>query len=160
MDPQGQALLASISFQRNLLVFLDLSAVHSEIDFSEMPINQPGSTPTFVNAALNRLLMVRVPVLLCPSDVQRPGATNYRANMGYGPGFYDPGSPVPSSFAGNVAGAFVHGRSTRVSEFRDGLSNTVLASEKLIGDGDQGRFTAWADFFYFYPGDFLVLRGS
>lgn len=155
MDPQGQTLLASISIQRNLLGFLDLSAIHSKIDFSEMPINQPGAPPGFLNADLNELLTVRVPVFLCPSDVQRPGATNYRANMGYGPGNYDPGPPAPSSFAGNVAGAFVHGRSTRANEFRDGLSNTVLASEKLIGDGTQQRYTPWTDYFYFWGGDFL-----
>lgn len=154
-DPQGQNLLASISFHRNLLGFLDLSAVHSEIDFSEMPINQPGAPPGFVNAALNRLLTVRVPVFLCPSDVQRPGATNYRANMGYGPGVYAPGPPALSSFLGNAAGAFVHGRSTRVGEFSDGLSNTVLASEKLIGDGDPQRYTPWTDYFFFLGGDFL-----
>lgn len=155
LDPQGQKLLASVSFHRNLLGFLQMSAIHSEIDFSEMPINQPGMPPAFVNAPLNRLLTVRIPTFLCPSDVQRSGATNYRANMGYGPGSYDPGPPAPSSFPGSVAGAFVHGRSTRVNEFRDGLSNTVLASEKLIGDGDPKRHTPWTDYFYFGGGDFL-----
>jgi len=155
MDPEGQNLLASISFHRNLLGSLDLSTIHSVIDFGEMPINRPGAPPGFVNPSLNRLLTVRIPLFLCPSDVQRPGATNYRANMGYGPGNYDVGPPNPASFAGNVAGAFVHGRNIQIGEFLDGLSNTVLASEKLIGDGNPHRFTPWTDYFYFLGGDFL-----
>lgn len=154
-DAEGQNLLASISFHRHLLGFLDLSAIHSKIDFSEMTINQPGAPPGFLSADLNQMLAARVSLFLCPSDVQRPGATNYRANMGYGPGVYGPGPLNPNSFAGNAAGAFVHGRVTRLNEFRDGLSHTVLMSEKLIGDGDSQRYTPWSDYFYYLPGGFL-----
>lgn len=154
-DAEGQHLLASNSFHRSLLGFLDLSAVHSKIDFSENPINQPGAPPKFVNAALNQLLADRISLFLCPSDVQRPGATNYRANMGYGPGVYGPGPLNPNGFSGNATGAFVHGRITRLNEFRDGLSHTVLMSEKLIGDGDSQRYTPWTDYFYYLPGGFL-----
>ena len=106
------------------------------------------------------LLEGSVPVFLCPSDVQRIGATNYRANLGYGPGVFGPGPPAIAGFEGNVAGAFVHGRRVRLSEFRDGLSNTVLFSEKLIGDGDPGRYTPWTDYFYFQSRDITTADGA
>lgn len=152
-DRRRRKLLPSISPHRHLLPYLDESVLHSKIDFKDMAINRPGTPPGFMNPAQMELLEARVPVFLCPSDVQRPGATNYRANMGYGPGVFGPKPPAIAGFAGNVAGAFVHGRSTLVGEFRDGLSNTVLFSEKLVGDGDPGRYTPWTDYFYFGLGD-------
>lgn len=148
-DPGGH-LLASISPHRKLLPFLDRSDLLSGVDEGEIIVNQPGAPPSFVNPVLEKLLGIRVSAFLCPSDVRRPGATNYRANMGYGPGVFGAQPPALAGFAGNTAGAFVHGRSTRVAEFRDGLSSTVLFSEKLIGDGKPNWYTGWTDSFYFY----------
>lgn len=145
-DSQGQALLASISPHRNLLEFLDHSNLTRGLSMDPSIVNVTQFPPAFTDPALQKLLAIRIPGFLCPSDVQRPGATNYRANMGYGPGVYGPGPPAIGGFIGNVSGAFVHGWSTRGAEFRDGLSNTVLFSEKLIGDGNPSHFTPWTDF--------------
>lgn len=152
-DSRHHQLLPSISPHRHLLPYLEQSDLYSRIDFHDMSINGPGAPGIFVNPTQARLLDARVPLFLCPSDVQRPGATNYRANMGYGPGLYAPQPPAIAGFAGNAAGAFVHGRSVRLSEFDDGLSETVLFSEKLIGDGDPQVYTPWTDYFYFRGGD-------
>jgi type II secretory pathway pseudopilin PulG len=141
-------LLPSNSPHAQLLPFLDQAELFSRIDLFDMSANSPGAQPAFISPANNECLSVRIPVFLCPSDREHPGATNYRANMGYGPGVYGPGPPAKTGFAGNVAGAFVHGRSTRAGEFRDGASKTVLFSEKIIGDGQPGRYTPWADYFY------------
>lgn len=147
-DAQGLKLLPSISAHCSILPYVDQSDLYSMISVNELMINAPG-TPPAVGTALQDLLQVRVQVFLCPSDSQRPGGTNYRANLGVGPGVYDLSQSVHIGFSGNVAGAFVHGRSTLVNEFRDGLSNTILFSEKLIGDGDRNRYTPWTDYFYF-----------
>lgn len=152
-DAQGKKLLPSISPHRHLLPVLDQSVLYTNIDFHDMSINAPGSPPAFSSPSHSQLLEIRVPVFLCPSDVQRPGATNYCANMGSGPGVYGPEAPAIAGFHGNTAGAFVHARSTLVSEFRDGLSSTALFSERLIGDGDPEAYTAWTDFYYFEPTD-------
>ena len=152
-DPQGKKLLPSISPHRHLLTFLDQSVLYPMVDFQDMTINGPGSPPMFADADHAELLKLALPVLVCPSDEQRPGATNYCANMGYGPGVYGPQAPAIGGFAGNVAGAFVHGRSTLVNEFRDGLSHTALFSERLVGDGDPQSYTPWTDYFYFGAGD-------
>jgi prepilin-type processing-associated H-X9-DG protein len=154
-DSQGREILASVSPHRYLLPHLDQSPLYAKIDFQDMSINFIERPPEFF-LAQNELLEASVPVFLCPSDFKRIGATNYRANMGDGPHVYGPEPPAIAGFAGNVAGAFVHGRSVRLSQFRDGLSNTVLFSEKLIGDGNPGRYTPWTDFFYFRSGDFAT----
>lgn len=147
-DARGQQLLASVSPHQNLLGFLDLATLAYELDAEPQVVNQTQFPPTFADADCQALLEVPCPVFLCPSDVQRPGATNYRANMGYGPGVYAADSPAIGGFIGNVSGAFVHGRSTRPFEFRDGLSNTILFSEKLIGDGSAANFSPQSDFFF------------
>jgi prepilin-type N-terminal cleavage/methylation domain-containing protein/prepilin-type processing-associated H-X9-DG protein len=147
-DSQGQVLLASISPHRNILEFLDQSPLTDRLSLDASIVNDTQFPPTFVDPDLQKLLSVRIPVFLCPSDVQRPGATNYRANMGYGPGLYGPGPPAIGGFIGNVSGAFVHGRNTHAAEFRDGMSHTILFSEKLIGDGNPSYFTPWTDFYF------------
>ncbi len=147
-DSRGEVLLASVSPHQNLLEFLDRSALRNRLRPDLSVVNDTQFTPNFTDPILIELLATRIPVFLCPSDVQRPGATNYRANMGFGPGVYGPDSTAISGFIGNVSGAFVHGRSTRPSEFRDGFSNTILFSEKLIGDGNASHFTPWSDFYF------------
>ncbi|HUG17337.1 MAG TPA: DUF1559 domain-containing protein [Planctomycetaceae bacterium] len=148
-DRRRGKFLGSVSPHRELLPFLDQGRWVSEIDYQDITINGTNNPPPVDgNPVLRKLLETRIGVFLCPSDVQRPGATNYRANMGYGPGVFGPEPPAIAGFDGNVAGAFVHAREVSFAEFSDGLTNTILFSEKLIGDGDPGRFTPWTDFFY------------
>ncbi len=150
-DSRGQDLLASVSPHQNLLEFLDHSDLKNLLHPDLSVINETQFPPTFTDPVLQELLGIRIPVFLCPSDAQRPGATNYRANMGFGPGVYGPAPPAINGFIGNVSGAFVHGRSTRPFEFRDGFSNTILFSEKLIGDGNGSHFTRQTDFYFASP---------
>lgn len=152
-DSQGRRLVASVSPHRNLLSLLDQAALAARLPVSINVINDPGIPPSSLGPLVAEIIEIRLPVFLCPSDVERPGATNYRANMGYGPGVYGPGPPAIAGFIGNTAGAFVHARSTHPSEFTDGLSSTVQFSEKLVGDGDPSRFTPWADYFYDFDHD-------
>jgi prepilin-type processing-associated H-X9-DG protein len=56
----------------------------------------------------------------------------------------DPG-PKP------CGGAFVQARALRDADFRDGLSNTVFFSERVVGDGDPNRFDPWRDIFCAQP---------
>jgi len=149
-DARRQQLLPSIAPHSRLLPYLDELATYRKIDFHDMTVNSPA---TDVMLSHLDLLEMHIPVFHCPSDIQRSGATNYRANMGYGPGIYASGPPAIAGFIGNVAGAFVHGRGVRISEFRDGLGNTVLFSEKPVGDGDPTAYTSWTDYFFFESSD-------
>jgi len=147
-DSEGQILLASESPHRHLLEYLDQAPLALSLPSDPLVINDTQSPPRFADPVLNQVLAVRIPVFQCPSDRQQPGATNYRANMGCGPGIYGPAPGADDRSLGNISGAFVHGRRTRAAEFRDGLSNTILFSEKQIGDGHPARFTPTMDFFF------------
>jgi prepilin-type N-terminal cleavage/methylation domain-containing protein/prepilin-type processing-associated H-X9-DG protein len=75
----------------------------------------------------------------CPSDTWRPGDTpgnNYRFSLG----------PGPYEHAGG--GAFSITQPHSLGEIADGLSNTVAASEKLVGTGVKMGFSTRQDFWY------------
>jgi prepilin-type processing-associated H-X9-DG protein len=143
-----------------LLPYLEGDTVYETVEWSHGGRDNPGSLPDSFLAIGNGVIVfsrpvnetpltTTIPVFLCPSDIQRPAGNNYRACMGYGPGIFGPNSGAICQYPGNASGAFVNGRPVRPAEFRDGLSNTVLFSEQLIGDGDPQRYTPWTDAFYF-----------
>lgn len=143
-SPGGMA--RSISPQALLLPYLELSAVFSQIDFSESGMVASGKPTSTVNA---NLLTLTVRVFLCPDDNPAAGANNYRANMGVIPmpgirvGTSKPGLPTEAS-----TGAFRINRALSPGSFTDGLANTVMFSEKLIGGLNDSRFDPPRDCFY------------
>lgn len=95
----------------------------------------------------NRTVMLTaVATFVCPSEpsVAEPGfaRTNYRFNLGPGP-WSAAGDPKEASWDGPFT---VH-RFYRPADFRDGLSQTVGASERLQGDWTQDRYS---------PGDYRL----
>lgn len=145
---------SSISPHARLLPYLEQDSLYETINWNHVGIDNPGEWPDSRTAAPGgrrtneTALSTTVALFLCPSDVGRRGGNNYRACMGYGPGIFGPGSRAICQFPGNASGAFVNGRATRPSEFRDGMSHTVLFSEQLIGDLDGNQYTPWTDTLY------------
>jgi hypothetical protein len=99
----------------------------------------------FLNPRNRPLLDVSVPSFLCPSDALHRAGTNYRVNLGCAPG-----RPLPGVFAVSEwkslapqQGAF--GPQVRLSDFRDGISNTALLSERVMGDGLKSYYDPWRD---------------
>ena len=74
-----------------------------------------------------------IPLLLCPSDIQEVvdagfGPTNYAMCAGTGlPG----GSPIAAD------GVFYVNSATRLADITDGSSQTIVASESLLGTGQE-----------------------
>lgn len=134
----------SRSPHRELMASLDLS-ISRRLDSSD--ITDPGWTsagPTFVSVKSRELQKIAIPVLACPSDRVPVGATSYRANLGTSievlTDLKDKLSPKPH-------GSFDNGRSVAPAEFLDGLSNTVMFSERAIGDYNPVRYEPFRDLF-------------
>jgi hypothetical protein len=90
-------------------------------------------------------MKVGLGVCLCPSDRQPPvpgyGRVNYRFSLG--PTHrWAPGAPFPESATGPVTVHYVY----TPADFRDGLSNTVGASERLQGNWLKGSFKLGGDY--------------
>ncbi len=133
------SILTSFSPQARLLPFAEQSSLHKLIDYSK---------PLFVGArADNRLNPVhaaaartRVPMFRCPSDgendiyteyfVQAPDAfagSNYMVCLGSGTGtYYDHRS--------RTDGAFYQLSACSFRDYLDGLSNTLMFGECLLGN--------------------------
>jgi prepilin-type N-terminal cleavage/methylation domain-containing protein/prepilin-type processing-associated H-X9-DG protein len=133
-----------------LLPYVEQGNVFSKLDYSRDasdPVNLPVVTSQFS-------------ILLCPSDTNRMtdpndaeaqagwGKVNYRANGGNDTGWLKSGSAVniaASSERNN--GLFLTNRVVRFAEVFDGLSNTAMLSESLLGDADNTRISLPGDYF-------------
>jgi type II secretory pathway pseudopilin PulG len=136
----------SISPQALMLPYVEMEPVYAQINFSEIGDTSGGRPTSSLNGPL---LSFSISVYLCPDDKVASGANSYRANMGVNP---LPGILVGSSTPGlakeSDTGAFRINRALSPAEFRDGLANTVMFSEKLIGGFDPQRFDPPRDCFY------------
>jgi prepilin-type processing-associated H-X9-DG protein len=93
---------------------------------------------------------VKLSLYLCPSDKENPspalgGATNYHTNNGNTPVFV-----IARGLNTNEQpnGMFYTGsRKVTFGSMTDGSSNTALASERLLGDGNMGAVSPLEDTF-------------
>lgn len=126
------------SLHVELLPYLDFATAYHKVDFDEI-YSDYESAPTAFVASNQELLSVTVPVFLCPSDRQRVGACNYRCSMG-------------TAESIEIAdGFFVNNVVTRPADITDGLSNTVMMGERVLGS-----FSPTVD----YWRDILLVRGG
>jgi len=137
--------LWSWSALAELTPFLEQTAVHNSMNL-DYPTFDPSPTanPPWGITLPNRFAFgTRVGLFLCPSDVQRPvidsvygvatpGPTNYVFSAGTGT------TRLGRSFYGSLwhtDGAFMVQQRLPFGAFSDGLSNTVFASESILGHG-------------------------
>ena len=109
------------SLHVELLPYLDAAAAYHKVDFDEIYPDYENAPDAFVKSN-KELLSVTVPVFLCPSDRQAVGACNYRCAMG-------------TAESIEIAdGFFVNNVVTRPADITDGLSNTVMMGERVLGN--------------------------
>ena len=114
---------SNISPQCLLLPYLEQASLFDAVNFQVK-----GLALEAIDPANATVVATQVNLFLCPSDSQGwgagSGATNYRANSG------------PCAFCDeSYLGAFAGGRAVELAGFRDGLSQTLAFSEKLVGAG-------------------------
>lgn len=143
LPPQGRNVRGEPDFPRNLsawarlLPFLGHDSIHGQIDDGET--GPAGYVQPPVSTHNNHLLKLTVAEFVCPSERLRIGMCNYRVCEGSHPDL------APPSQRGAYWGRGRSGRNCPLSAISDGLSQTVLCSEKIIGDYDPEQFNAVGD---------------
>ena len=87
----------------------------------------------------------KIPVLICPSETQPQARLSYRANLGSAPSVHRSGMSQQDRL--HSVGAFSNGFAITPAQFKDGMSNTVLFSERISGDFDANRYSPFRDSF-------------
>lgn len=128
-----------------LLPFFEQTALAASIDMQKpmLVLGPPGKPVGPWPGTM--LPWTPVPVFRCQSDRDlsaSPSGNSYRMCTGPGTSQY----PSSATIDGGL-GAFIALRPLRPGEIRDGLSNTVGVSEKLIGSG-RLSFSRRLDFWY------------
>src|SRR5262249_39685543 len=144
----GAVVYARWSVHSQLLPFIEQDNLFKSIDF-KFPPETPGmqgvinfmpayQNPNRENADASRRSVV---TFLCPSDPAPqpgdwPGQNNYYANQGSN-FLCDLSEALPSTVAPGEQsnGPFYYLSKNKMASITDGLSNTVLFSEKLRGKG-------------------------
>lgn len=148
-DRQGKRHL-SICPLVQILPFIDQANVFQRVDHNEMVGFASGyQRPSALSAKNMEFMTLTIPIYQCPSDRTLPGSCNYRANLGSGADWYT--FPPAPPFQGcidpkNGNGAFEMMQALSPSRFTDGLSNTAMFSERVIGDGDPSQYDPWRDY--------------
>lgn len=125
----------------SLLPYLEQRALFEAIDMSETASGRAEPPSSRRNAAA---LSAFVQPFVCPDDDMASGGhTNYRACMAYGPAVIV--QPRGVTERENGSGPWRYGRGADLAGIRDGLSNTILFGEKLVGDSDATTYTPWRD---------------
>ncbi len=137
VDDQQQ-LQPSVSIHVHLLPFLDQIALYNQFDFLDVTVTPDEDPPRGFSDANTAVLHQVVPIFVCPSDHAPSGATNYRACVGAG---------AKQSFQGDGFSPFAIGKSLSAADFADGLSNTALLSERVVGDYQVDAYDPWRDVF-------------
>ncbi|WP_437223387.1 DUF1559 domain-containing protein [Planctomicrobium sp. SH661] len=129
------------SAHAQLLPYVDQAGLQNLLNFSFPPMTIFGTGPEVESndAAARQVL----PLMVCPSDGNRvPGETyggiSYPANAGSA--INGTSTEADSNFASsrNADGVIYSRSATRFRDIVDGMSNTVLFGEHLLGDGVSG----------------------
>lgn len=151
----------SESIHARLLPFLELENVYWRLDrynvgreLAEPPMSESNEFA----------LEVHVPAFVCPSDDVPSGGNSYRGSLGSTTGMHAtwrPGMPLAGTIdMEGLAGIFQS--RTPPQRVRDGLSQTVLFSERVVGDRNSELYTPFQDLAgledtYFYRPNDAVL---
>ena len=127
-----------------ILPFLDQTPLYHQIDQdpNEIGLGVYGNPPSLTRPANQQLLKTRLSVAMCPSDSAPAGACNFRTCISSGPDTHRLSGPGPWSYNQTD-------REAGFALVTDGLSQTALISERIVGDFDSTRYTPARDVYFF-----------
>lgn len=148
--------MSNESFQAQLLPFLDQGPLYDRLDHDVLM----RALPPLADGPNAFALEVTVPGFICPADNVPPAGNSYRACYGTTPGHHASWTrrrPRTRPLEEEALWGVLIG-TDRPEDVLDGTSNTVLFSERVVGDADPDWFTPWSDVVrvegdHYRPGD-------
>ncbi len=146
----GYAFSKQFSVHVALLPFLEQASLYNNINFSfkinDIYLHGSNDKPWLANETV---ISTRVGSFVCPSDSSGrgrswTGETNYRVNLG--------GETAPSH-RGPLNGPIESFGYASTAACTDGLTNTIIFSEKLCGEAGRVRPNLRTDLFPGWPGE-------
>jgi type II secretory pathway pseudopilin PulG len=132
-----------------LLPHLAQSTLAAQTNWNEDGTGSSAMPPT--STQNSRHLRLKITVFMCPDDIPRNGSTNYRICTGSSPGLHQ--TSLNLGLNTGLIGVASGARS--VADVKDGLSNTVFFSERVLGDGYTSTYTPRTDVALGISGNFL-----
>jgi hypothetical protein len=127
-----------------LLPYLDAQSVYNRLNLQQV---DEGTSEPPTSTTNKFALQVHVAGFVCVEDDVPQGGNSYRICAGTSPGIHATwirGRPINGPVESEaLRGMFTGGRFP--SRVLDGLSNTVLFSERVVGDGDLSRYGKFSD---------------
>ncbi len=140
-----------VSHHVRLLPYLDQSAALALVDWTDNGLGSLAEPPA---SDLNSTLMqYDISLFRCPSDSALAGFNSYRVCAGTSPGLHKTEGQAPEQRA--LLG-FAVGVRRRPRDFPDGQSQTVMASERVVGDITPAEYDSFRDVALQVPGDFRL----
>ena len=141
--PFGIMVGSGVSIHTLLLPFLDQASVYQQVKYEAGDIT---FTSQGVGSPLNsELLRKRIAIFECPSDSVPAGGCSYVLSGGTSPGLHTNTDLVAPDAA---LSGYVGGLLNEEAAVSDGLSQTVILSERLVGDRNSAHYTAARDHAY------------
>ena len=125
VDSVGQSYKANSVFA-SLLPYVEQMALYDMYDFKKRVYQAPNT----------QVVVVQIPAFLCPSDNAAGRKMDGRARSNYAVCFGS-NTTAKSSTDATTDGAFQEGVGNPLSAFKDGVSNTAVASEVNAGQDDH-----------------------
>lgn len=137
---------SNYSPQSRLLPYLEQDAVFNSVNFEvgTWSAAAPGISMSEATECNRTASATRIEAFVCPSQLTSAGLVNFRANTGPHP--FTSSAQTYADLAGLAFGPFTPlDHAVGAADVSDGLSHTVLFSERVAGDFDDRVFTPFPD---------------